>query len=140
MLAVTAQESVANRCIVIGEDLGTVPDNFRETLADWGLWSYQVMLFERGWDGAFRHAGGLSRECARDLRDPRPADLSRAGSKAATSRSSADLGIDPGETDEQRQAALAALRHALVGARRSHARPCLGLGVSSPPRRRGCWS
>ena len=45
--------SVEHRCIVIGEDLGTVPDNFRETLADWGLWSYQVMLFERRWDGTF---------------------------------------------------------------------------------------
>ena len=53
LLAVAAHASVEFRCIVIGEDLGTVPDNFRETLADWGLWSYQVMLFERGWDGTF---------------------------------------------------------------------------------------
>ena len=53
LLALAAHASVEFRCIVIGEDLGTVPDNFRETLAEWGLWSYQVMLFERGWDGAF---------------------------------------------------------------------------------------
>jgi 4-alpha-glucanotransferase len=53
LLAVIAQESVDNKCIVIGEDLGTVPENFRETLADWGIWSYQVMLFERAWDGSF---------------------------------------------------------------------------------------
>ena len=54
LLAITAQESVDNRCIVIGEDLGTVPENFRETLADWGMWSYHVMVFERLWGGAFR--------------------------------------------------------------------------------------
>ena len=40
-------------CIVVGEDLGTIPENFRETLADWGIWTYQVMLFERSGDGAF---------------------------------------------------------------------------------------
>ena len=61
--AVIAQESVANKCIVIGEDLGTVPENFRETLADWGIWSYQVMLFERGADGCF-HAAESYRENA----------------------------------------------------------------------------
>ena len=53
MLAVTALLSVHHRCIVIGEDLGTVPESFREQMADWGIWSYQLMLFERD-DGAFR--------------------------------------------------------------------------------------
>ena len=37
--------SAAGNCLVIGEDLGTIPGNFRETLADWGIWSYQVMQF-----------------------------------------------------------------------------------------------
>src|SRR5439155_154762 len=54
MLAVVAQESVGHRCVIIGEDLGTVPENLRETLADWGVWSYRVMLFERDEDGRFR--------------------------------------------------------------------------------------
>src|SRR5262249_19358015 len=53
LLAVVSQESVKHNCIVIGEDLGTVPEGFRETLADWGLWSYQVMLFARAQDGGF---------------------------------------------------------------------------------------
>ena len=48
LLAVTAQESVANRCVVIGEDLGTVPEGFRDQIADWGIWSYLVMMFEIG--------------------------------------------------------------------------------------------
>ncbi len=37
LLAATAQESVKHRCVVIGEDLGTVPDGFREQTADWGI-------------------------------------------------------------------------------------------------------
>src|ERR1019366_6575603 len=47
LLAATAQESVAHLCVVIGEDLGTVPEGFREKMAEWGIWSYQVMMFER---------------------------------------------------------------------------------------------
>ncbi len=54
LLAATAQESVAHRCVVIGEDLGTVPEGFREQMADWGIWSYQVMMFERDDQGSFR--------------------------------------------------------------------------------------
>ena len=54
LLAATAQESVANRCVVIGEDLGTVPEGFREQIADWGIWSYLVMMFEREDHGPFK--------------------------------------------------------------------------------------
>jgi 4-alpha-glucanotransferase len=54
LLEVTAEESAANRCIVVGEDLGTVPEGFREQVAQFGLWSYQVMLFERDRRGEFR--------------------------------------------------------------------------------------
>ena len=39
---------------MIGEDLGTVPEGFREQMADWGIWSYQVMMFEREDGGRFR--------------------------------------------------------------------------------------
>ncbi|MEI9805792.1 MAG: 4-alpha-glucanotransferase [Pseudolabrys sp.] len=46
--------ATAHCCVVIGEDLGTVPEGFRETLARWGLWTYRVMLFEREGDGRFR--------------------------------------------------------------------------------------
>jgi 4-alpha-glucanotransferase len=53
LLAVVAQESVQRRCIVIGEDLGTVPEDLRGKLAEWGLWSYRVMLFERYPGGLF---------------------------------------------------------------------------------------
>ncbi len=54
MLAVVAEESRRWNCIIIGEDLGTVPEDFRATLSAWGVWSYLVVLFERNGDGSFR--------------------------------------------------------------------------------------
>jgi 4-alpha-glucanotransferase len=54
LLRVIAEESRKHRCIFIGEDLGTVPEGFRETAARWGLWSYRVMMFERRHGGAFK--------------------------------------------------------------------------------------
>ncbi|MEZ5832081.1 MAG: glycogen debranching protein GlgX [Dongiaceae bacterium] len=50
LLAILAIESHRNRCMVVGEDLGTVPSGFRERMERAGLFSMRVMLFER--DGA----------------------------------------------------------------------------------------
>jgi 4-alpha-glucanotransferase len=47
MRGVIALESVRNRCMVIGEDLGTVPPGFRERMADAAALSYKVFYFER---------------------------------------------------------------------------------------------
>jgi 4-alpha-glucanotransferase len=112
LLAAAALASVEHRCIVIGEDLGTVPDNFRETLADWGLWSYQVMLFERAWNGAFATPESYRQNAlvtfgTHDVstfagwRDHRDLTVKLA------------LGMDPGETGEQRHGAFRALDQAL---------------------------
>jgi 4-alpha-glucanotransferase len=54
MLAATARASQETSAIVIGEDLGTVPPNFRETMRKAGLLGYRVLFFEREWDGRFR--------------------------------------------------------------------------------------
>lgn len=112
MLAVVAQESVAARCLVIGEDLGTVPEGVSETLRDWGVWSYRVALFERRDDGSFREPQEYPREAlvtftthdlptftgwlaARDLQMKR------------------DIGMDPGEAADDRPRARDALREAV---------------------------
>ncbi|HEY7743509.1 MAG TPA: 4-alpha-glucanotransferase [Burkholderiales bacterium] len=54
LIGVLALESVRNRCLVIGEDLGTVPDAVREALAPLGVLSYRLLLFEKERDGAFK--------------------------------------------------------------------------------------
>src|SRR6185295_1012738 len=47
LVAVLAEESRRNRCMVIGEDLGTVPPEVREALSAAGVLSYRPLLFER---------------------------------------------------------------------------------------------
>jgi (1->4)-alpha-D-glucan 1-alpha-D-glucosylmutase len=47
MLAVVALESVLNRCAVVGEDLGTVPEGFRERMQAAGTLSSRLVYFER---------------------------------------------------------------------------------------------
>ncbi|MBU1692033.1 MAG: malto-oligosyltrehalose synthase [Gammaproteobacteria bacterium] len=54
LLGIIALESQRNRCMVVGEDLGTVPDGFRPHLATIGVLSYRPFLFERTEDGGFK--------------------------------------------------------------------------------------
>ncbi len=53
LLGIAARESIRARCIVIGEDLGTVPASFRDAMAANNILSYRILLFEREGDGAF---------------------------------------------------------------------------------------
>lgn len=55
LLAVTALRSQRARCLVVGEDLGTVPEGMAEALAANDILSYSVLWFERR-DGRFRPA------------------------------------------------------------------------------------
>ncbi|HTW86328.1 MAG TPA: 4-alpha-glucanotransferase [Candidatus Sulfotelmatobacter sp.] len=50
---IVALASVRERCVVIGEDLGTVPDGFRERMEATGILAYRILFFERHADGTF---------------------------------------------------------------------------------------
>ncbi|MCA4823522.1 MAG: 4-alpha-glucanotransferase [Serratia rubidaea] len=54
LLAVLALESQRQRCMVIGEDLGTVPVEIVGKLRDSGVYSYKVLYFERDDENRFR--------------------------------------------------------------------------------------
>lgn len=53
LTAILTLESVRAKCLLIGEDLGTVPDGFREYMAEHGLLSYKVMARQKEKDGTF---------------------------------------------------------------------------------------
>ena len=54
LVRILALESVRNEVIIVGEDLGTVADEIRETLARFGILSYRLFYFERWGDGTFK--------------------------------------------------------------------------------------
>ncbi|SMH45260.1 malto-oligosyltrehalose trehalohydrolase [Azospirillum agricola] len=54
LVGILALESQRNRCLVVGEDLGTVPDGFRERMTEAGILSYRVVVFEWTEDGGFK--------------------------------------------------------------------------------------
>ncbi len=62
LLGIIALESCRQRCMVIGEDLGTVPDEVRAGLARTGVLSYRLLLFERDHAGQFKPPADYPRE------------------------------------------------------------------------------
>lgn len=54
LLRILALESVRQKVILIGEDLGTVGDDVRAALDDYGILSYRLFYFEKHRDGRFR--------------------------------------------------------------------------------------
>lgn len=50
-VGILALESERARCLIVGEDLGTVPQGFRERMASANILSYRVVFFEREPDG-----------------------------------------------------------------------------------------
>ncbi|WP_434055905.1 MAG: 4-alpha-glucanotransferase [Roseibium sp.] len=59
LLALVGIEAHQAGCIVVGEDLGLVPDGFRDALGARGFYSYSVLQYEREADGSFRDPAHL---------------------------------------------------------------------------------
>ncbi|MBU2225610.1 MAG: 4-alpha-glucanotransferase [Gammaproteobacteria bacterium] len=53
LLGILALESQRQQAVVIGEDLGTVPDGIFELLQQFGMYSYRIFFFEQAEDGGF---------------------------------------------------------------------------------------
>ena len=62
LLSVLALESARGACLVVGEDLGVVPDEMRRAMPEFGLYHYKVLLFEK-LEGRFRRPDEYAR-CA----------------------------------------------------------------------------
>jgi (1->4)-alpha-D-glucan 1-alpha-D-glucosylmutase len=62
MLGILALESQRNRCLVIGEDLGTVPGEVRRALRPLGVLSYRLLYSEKAGDGSFKAPQDFERQ------------------------------------------------------------------------------
>lgn len=62
MLRILALESVRNKVLLIGEDLGTVPDEVREELHRFGILSYRLLYFEQDRNGRMRRPDEYPRD------------------------------------------------------------------------------
>jgi len=60
LMTVLTLESDRARCLVVGEDLGVVPDEMRAAMPQYGVYHYKVMLFEKN-AGRFRAPGEYMR-------------------------------------------------------------------------------
>jgi len=62
MLQTLARASQEAGAVIIGEDLGTVPPNFREVMRAARVLGYRVLFFEREEDGGFKPAQAYERD------------------------------------------------------------------------------
>ncbi|MGE5478191.1 MAG: 4-alpha-glucanotransferase [Bacteroidales bacterium] len=115
LFRLVALESRRARCLIIGEDLGTVPEGFRERMDRMAMFAYRVMVFEQK-DGRFKtpaefDAGALSIFATHDL----PSARGYWNGTDIGKREKLDLYPRPGMGEEER-AARQADREKLVRA------------------------
>ena len=61
LMGILSLESERHRCVVIGEDLGTVPDAVRIAMHRYAIAHYKVLLFEKEPDGRFKPPGAYEK-------------------------------------------------------------------------------
>jgi 4-alpha-glucanotransferase len=61
LLTALSLESARSACVIVGEDLGVVPDEMRRAMPEFGLYHYKVLLFEKD-NGRFRRPDEYVRE------------------------------------------------------------------------------
>jgi len=103
LFRLVALESRRNRCLVIGEDLGTVPDGFRERMERTGIFAYRVMVFEKESTDKFRPSDRFDEQAlaifaTHDL----PSARAWWSGRDIDRRETLDLYPRPGQADEER--------------------------------------
>ena len=77
LIAIMALESERNECLVIGEDLGTVPEAMTLAMEHYRAYHYKVLLFEQEPERQIQAAGRVRADRACRGHDARPADAAR---------------------------------------------------------------
>ena len=62
LMRILALESVRGKFLVVGEDLGTVPDELRTGMERFGILSYRLFYFEKGPDGEPKRVQDYARQ------------------------------------------------------------------------------
>ncbi|MEP7139843.1 MAG: 4-alpha-glucanotransferase, partial [Caldimonas sp.] len=119
LLAIVALESHRQRCLVIGEDLGTVLPEMREMLGARGVLSYRLLYFERDGAGDFKPPADYPRDAlvavaTHDL----PTLAGWWEGRDIELRESLGLFAEPGHVDAQRAARADDRRRLLAALRR----------------------
>ena len=114
LLAILARESRRRRCLVVGEDLGTVPKELRAALNEAGVLSYRPLLFGKDAHGEYCPPAAYPREalvCAstHDL----PTWRGYFEGRDIELRAALGLAVDPGKEKQQRRADVEKLTRAL---------------------------
>ena len=116
LMSVLALESERHNCLVVGEDLGTVPPEMSQAMAERAVYSYRVLLFEKHGDGRFREPGEYPR---RSIATVTTHDLPTLNGYWSASDVALRQRLDLYPSDEMRQQVLAERvrdRHALLAA------------------------
>lgn len=92
LLKILVLEATRQQCVIIGEDLGTVPPEITELLAEFGLWGTAVLWYEYTEEGVLRSPLETRQNCMMTVstHDMPPVSAYLAGKQVALR---ADLGI-----------------------------------------------